>query len=164
MKYLHTNPSVLLPFLKILLYFFCLRKFFRLESNIPFIMHTINCNQKTGGNPMSDLAATNCQNSCSSGCGCGCGNDGGFNNCFWLLLILLCCNNGNDCGCGCGNDGGFNNCFWLLLILLCCNNGNDCGCGCGNDNLIWLILILCCCGNGCGIGTSGNGCGCGCGC
>ena len=66
---------------------------------------------------MSDLAATNCQNSCSSGCGC-----------------------------GCGNDGGFNNCFWLLLILLCCNNGNDCGCGCGNDNLIWLILILCCCG------------------
>ena len=124
-----------LPFLKILLYFFCLRKFFQLESNIPFIMHTINCNQKTGGNPMSDLAATNCQNSCSSGCGC-----------------------------GCGNDGGFNNCFWLLLILLCCNNGNDCGCGCGNDNLIWLILILCCCGNGCGIGTSGNGCGCGCGC
>lgn len=135
MKYLHTNPSVLLPFLKILLYFFCLRKFFQLESNIPFIMHTINCNQKTGGNPMSDLAATNCQNSCSSGCRC-----------------------------GCGNDGGFNNCFWLLLILLCCNNGSDCGCGCGNDNLIWLILILCCCGNGCGIGTSGNGCGCGCGC
>lgn len=47
---------------------------------------------------MSDLAATNCQNSCSSGCGCG--NDFGFNNCFWLILILLCCNNGNDCGCG----------------------------------------------------------------
>ena len=88
-------------------------------------MHTINCNQKTGVFPMSDLAATNCQNSCSSGCGCG--NDFGFNNCFWLILILLCCNNGNDCGCG--ND----NLIWLILILCCCLNGcsistnrNDC--------------------------------------
>ena len=130
MKYSHINPSVFLPFLKILLYFFCLRKFFQLESNIPFIMHTINCNQKTGVFPMSDLAATNCQNSCSSGCGCG--NDFGFNNCFWLILILLCCNNGNDCGCG--ND----NLIWLILILCCCGNGcgigtsgNGCGCGCG---------------------------------
>ena len=74
-------------------------------------MHTINCNQKTGVFPMSDLAATNCQNSCSSGCGCG--NDFGFNNCFWLILILLCCNNGNDCGCG--NDNLMAHPYSLLL-------------------------------------------------
>ena len=104
-------------------------EFFYQKRNILLIMHTINCNQKTGVFPMSDLAATNCQNSCSSGCGCG--NDFGFNNCFWLILILLCCNNGNDCGCG--ND----NLIWLILILCCCGNGcgigangNGCGCGC----------------------------------
>ena len=104
-------------------------EFFYQKRNILLIMHTINCNQKTGVFPMSDLAATNCQNSCSSGCGCG--NDCGFNNCFWLILILLCCNNGNDCGCG--ND----NLIWLILILCCCGNGcgigtngNGCGCGC----------------------------------
>ena len=80
---------------------------------------------------MSDLAATNCQNSCSSGCGCG--NDFGFNNCFWLILILLCCNNGNDCGCG--ND----NLIWLILILCCCGNG----CGIGtNGKWLWMRLLV----------------------
>lgn len=131
MKYSHQNPAILLAFLQNFLHFFTSQKFFYQKRNIPMMMHTINCNQKTGVNPMSDLAATNCQNSCSSGCGCG--NDCGFNNCFWLILILLCCNNGNDCGCGCGND----NLIWLILILCCCGNGcgigtngNGCGCGC----------------------------------
>lgn len=130
MKYSHINPSIFLPFSDFFLFLPLCKKFFVKKSNIPLTMHTINCNQKTEVTPMSDLAATNCQNSCSSGCGCG--NDCGFNNCFWLLLILLCCNNGNDCGCG--ND----NLIWLILILCCCGNGfsigtsgNGCGCSCG---------------------------------
>lgn len=136
MKYLHINPAIFLHFLIHASFFLPrhVKKVRRIllakKSNILLIMHTINCNQITGVYPMSDLAATNCQNSCSSGCGCG--NDCGFNNCFWLLLILLCCNNGSDCGCG--ND----NLIWLILILCCCGNGcgigtsgNGCNCGCG---------------------------------
>ena len=84
---------------------------------------------------MSDLAATNC--------GYGCGNDGGNNNCLFLILILLFC---GGCGNGCGNNGFF--------------GGNDCC-----SSIIWLFILFSCCGCGNGNffgGNGGNGCGCGC--
>lgn len=77
-------------------------------------------------NQMSDLAATNCQNSCDDRCDCG-----NFSNCFWLILILLFCCNGNGCGRGRCDDGcGCESIIWLIILLSCCGNGNGFGFGC----------------------------------
>lgn len=69
---------------------------------------------------MSDLAATNCGNSCG---GNGCSN-------IILILLLLCCCGGEHGffrgdGCGCGGNffgGDEGNCSWLIILLLifCC--------------------------------------------
>ena len=48
----------------------------------------------------------------------------GGNNWLWIILLLLCGNNGNGCGNGCSSDG--NSWWWIILLLLLCG-------GCGNS-------------------------------
>lgn len=80
---------------------------------------------------MSDLAATNCQNTRNNGCDCGSGSS--FSNCLLPLLLICCCGGGSshnsDCGCGNGCD-----ILWLIILLsfFGCGNGFNFNCGCGN--------------------------------
>lgn len=68
----------------------------------------------------------------NNSCGGGCGND----------FDRGCGGNGR-LGCGCGN-----NCWIIILLLLCGGCGNDFGRGCDCCTLILLILLLCsCCGD-----------------
>lgn len=62
---------------------------------------------------MGELAATNC--------GCGCENSN--NNCLWIILLLLFCNNGSSSPFGGSQDNG---CMWIILLLLLCNCNNGC--------------------------------------
>ncbi|MCL2434492.1 MAG: hypothetical protein FWD16_08270 [Clostridia bacterium] len=68
--------------------------------------------------------------------GLGHGGDG-CGSLLMLLLLLQCCNKGNDCcECDChddclGGDMGNNN---------CCNSG-----GFGGDCLMWILLLKCLC-------------------
>ncbi|WP_195937993.1 hypothetical protein [Romboutsia sp. 1001713B170131_170501_G6] len=51
------------------------------------------------------------------------GNDRCFcNDNFFIILLLLLCNDGFDCGQGCGFDDN-NKCFVFIIIILlfCCN-------------------------------------------
>ena len=68
---------------------------------------------------MSDLAATNC------GLGC---DRGGFSGAWILIILLLCCGNGNGLlgggfGNGCGGNDGCNSVIWIILILCLCGGG-----------------------------------------
>ena len=67
--------------------------------------------------------------------GLGCNGGDGCGSLLMLLLLLQCCNRGNECECDCHDD-----CLGGDIGGNCCNSG-----GFGGDFLMWIILLKCLC-------------------